>query len=162
VTGLLFGMAPLVHLREQVVSIALKEAGQRTTAGAARARLRGGLVMAEVALAVVLVIGAGLLMRSFWNLVNVDAGFDRSRLVTFGLVLPGATYRESQSAVDFFNRLDRRLADTPGVQSVAAMTGLPPLRQVNANDTDFESYTATDDSPAENVDYYQTVTVDYL
>ena len=69
-TGLLFGMAPLLHLREQVVTMSLKESGQRTTAGSARARVRSGLVMAEVALAVVLVIGAGLLLRSFWNLMR--------------------------------------------------------------------------------------------
>ena len=50
----------------------------------------------------------------------------------------------------------------PGVQGVAAMTGLPPVRQVNANDTDFEGYTAPPEGPVENVDYYQTVTPDYL
>jgi putative ABC transport system permease protein len=161
-TGLLFGLAPLLHLREQVVSVSLKESGQRTTAGSARARVRGGLVMAEVALAVVLVIGAGLLLRSFWNLMTVNAGFDRSRLVTFGLVLTGPTYRTPQSIVDFFDRLTRRLSEQPGVQGVAAMTGLPPVRLVNANDTDFEGYTATPEGPAENVDYYQTVTRDYL
>ena len=74
VTGLIFGMAPLLHLREQVVTISLKEGGQRATAGAARARVRSGLVMAEVALAVVLVVGAGLLLRSFQKLMTVDAG----------------------------------------------------------------------------------------
>ncbi|MEO8077455.1 MAG: ABC transporter permease, partial [Acidobacteriota bacterium] len=74
-TGILFGMAPLLHLRERVVTMSLKESGQRTTAGSARARVRSGLVVAVVALAVVLVIGAGLLLRSFWNLQAVDAGF---------------------------------------------------------------------------------------
>ncbi len=161
-TGLLFGMAPLLHLREQVVSVSLKESGQRTTAGSARARVRSGLVMAEVALAVVLVIGAGLLLRSFWNLMTVNAGFDRSRLVTFGIVLTGPTYRSPESVVGFFNRLTGRLSEQPGVQGVAAMTGLPPVRQVNANDTDFEGYTAPPEGPAENIDYYQTVTRDYL
>jgi putative ABC transport system permease protein len=161
-TGLLFGMAPLLHLREQVVSVSLKESGQRTTVGSARARVRGGLVMAAVALAVVLVIGAGLLLRSFWNLMTVNAGFDRSRLVTFGVVLTGPTYRTPQSIVDFFNRLIRQLSEQSGVQGVAAMTELPPVRQVNANDTDFEGYTAPPEGPAENVDYYQTVTRDDL
>ena len=83
-------MAPLLHLREQVVTISLKEGGQRATAGSARARVRSGLVMAEVALAVVLVVGAGLLMRSFQKLMTVDPGFNRERLTTFGVVLPGA------------------------------------------------------------------------
>jgi len=161
-TGLLFGMAPLLHLRERVVTLALKESGQRTTAGSARARVRSGLVMAEVALAVVLVIGAGLLLRSFWNLVSVDAGFNRSHLVTFGIVLPASTYRTPESSVDFFSRLTSELSAQSGVQGVAGMSGLPPVRPVNANDTDFEGYEAPKEGPFENVDYYQTVTLDYL
>ena len=161
-TGLLFGMAPLLHLRERVMTLALKESGQRATAGSARARVRSGLVMAEVALAVVLVIGAGLLLRSFWNLISVDAGFNRSHLLTFGVVLPGSTYRTAQSSVDFFSRLTSELGAQSGVQGVAAMSGLPPVRLVNANDTDFEGYVAPKEGPFENVDYYQTVTLDYL
>ncbi len=96
--------------------------------------------MAEVALAVVLVIGAGLLLRSFWNLMTVDAGFNRSRLVTFGLVLPNATYRDAARASWTSSRgWNRELSAMPGVQSAAAMQGLPPQRQVNANDTDIEA-----------------------
>ena len=162
VTGVLFGLSPLLHLRQHVVNSALKESGQRSTASAARTWVRRALVMSEVALAVVLVIGAGLLLRSFWNLMKVDAGFNRSRLVTFGLVLPNATYDTPQSVVDFFGRLQTQLTSLPGVQSAAAMQGLPPQRQVNANDTDFESYTAPAEGPFENVDYYQRVTPSYL
>jgi predicted lysophospholipase L1 biosynthesis ABC-type transport system permease subunit len=162
VTGLVFGMTPLLHLREQAVTMALKESGQRSTAGSARARVRSGLVMAEVALAVVLVIGAGLLLRSFWNLMTVDAGFNRSHLITFGVVLPSSTYRTPQSTVDFIGRLTTELSSQSGVQGVAAMSGLPPVRLVNANDTDFEGYEAPKEGPFENVDYYQTVTPDYL
>jgi predicted permease len=162
VTGVLFGLAPLLHLREQVVSMSLKESGQRTTAGSARARVRGGLVMAEVALAVVLVIGAGLLLRSFWNMLNVDAGFNKSHLVTFRVVLPAATYRSPESSVSFFSRLTQSLSQVPGVQSVSAMSGLPPVRQVDANDTDFEGYAPPAEGPFENVDYYQRVTLGYL
>ena len=162
VTGLVFGMAPLLHLREQVVTISLKEGGQRSTAGSARARVRNGLVMAEVALAVVLVVGAGLLIRSFQKLMTVDPGFNRERMMTFGVVLPGAAYPKPESRVAFFNRLTGRLRELPGVTGVAAMTGLPPNRAVNANDTDFEGYTAPPEGPAENVDYYQTVSLDYL
>jgi predicted permease len=162
VTGLVFGMAPLLHLREHVVTIALKEGGQRATAGSARARVRSGLVMAEVALAVVLVVGAGLLMRSFQKLMTVDAGFNREHLTTFGLVLSGASYGKGDDRVAFFNRLLERLGQLPGVTGAAAMNGLPPNRPVNANDTDFEGYTAGPGDPAENVDYYQTVTLGYL
>ena len=161
-TGVVFGFAPLVQLREQVVNLSLKEGGQRTTGGVSRARLRSALVMSEIALAVVLVVGAGLLLRSFWNLLQVDAGFRRSQLATFGLVLPNSIYREPQARVDFFRRLTGELRQLPGVQGAAAMTGLPPQRLVNANDTDIEGYTAPPEGPFENVDYYQTVTQDYL
>ena len=162
VTGILFGLAPLLQLREQVVSVSLKEGGQRTTGGSARTRIRSALVMSEIALAVVLVVGAGLLLRSFWNLMQVDAGFRRTQLTTFGLVLPNSVYREPQARVDFFRRLTAQLREVPGVQSAAAMTGLPPQRLVNANDTDIDGYTAPPEGPFENVDYYQTVTLDYL
>jgi putative ABC transport system permease protein len=162
VTGLLFGMAPLLNLRQHAVNMTLKESGQRSTAGAARARLRSTLVAAEVALAVILVIGAGLLLRSFWNLLNVDAGFNRSKLTTFGVVLPASSYANAQNRVNFFQRLTTELRGIPGVHGTAAMSGLPPFRQVNANDTDFEGYEAPAEGPFENVDYYQTVTLDYL
>ncbi len=162
VTGFVFGMAPLLHLREQVVSITLKEGGQRATAGSARARVRSGLVMAEVALAVVLVVGAGLLMRSFQKLMTVDAGFNREQLTTFGVVLPQASYQKGVDRVAFINRLQDRLREYPGVSAVASMSGLPPNRPVNANDTDFDDYGPQSGEPAENVDYYQTVSLDYL
>jgi putative ABC transport system permease protein len=155
-------MTPLLQLRERIVNISLKEAGQRSTAAAGRARLRSALVMIEVALAVVLVIGAGLLLRSLWNLTTVDAGFKRNQLVTFGIVLPTAQYQQAQSRADFFQRLTSQLAEIPGVQSAAAMSGLPPQRLVNANDVDFEGYTSPPEGPFENVDYFQNVTQPYL
>jgi predicted permease len=161
-TGLVFGLAPLLNLGEEAVSITLKEGGQRTTAGTARSRVRSGLVMAEVALAVVLVVGAGLLMRSFQKLMTVDAGFNRDHLTTFGIVLPPSRYQRAEDRVAFFQRLEDTLRQYPGVTAVASMTGLPPNRPVNANDTDFEGYSPQQGQPAENVDYYQTVDVDYL
>jgi putative ABC transport system permease protein len=164
-TGAIFGMAPLLHLREQVVSMSLKESGQRSTAGAARKRVRNGLVMAEVALAVVLVVGAGLLLRSFEKLMQVDAGFSRANLLTFGLVMPAASYPKAQDRVDFLNRVVDQIKQLPGVTSAASMTGLPPQRDVNANDTDFDGYASPSDpkdGPIENVDYYQTTSLDYL
>jgi putative ABC transport system permease protein len=161
-TGMVFGLAPLAHLREQSVGSALKEGGTRTSAGAARTRVRNVLVMAEVALAMMLVVGAGLLVRSFWNLMQVDPGFDRSRLSTFGLVLPSAAYPEPQLRVDVFARLLDRIQQIPGVQNVATMTGLPPSRPVNANDTDFEGVPKVEGGPIHNVDYYNTVSVSYV
>jgi putative ABC transport system permease protein len=162
VTSLVFAFVPLLHLGRGRLSEAFRESSARSTTGA-RAWVRSGLVVAEVALAVMLVIGAGLLIRSFVNLTRVDVGFDRSGLSTFSVVLPGSTYNPQQRA-EFFARLTDTVGALPGVQSVAAMSGLPPLRRVDANDTDFEhiSYTSqTDVGPAENVDFYQIVTVSY-
>jgi putative ABC transport system permease protein len=161
-TGVIFGLAPLVHLRPDATSLALKEGGQRTTAGAGRNRVRRALVAGEVALAVALVIGAGLLLRTVLNLSHVDSGFNRGRLVTFAISLPAATYSNPNQIRTFYERLLERLSSTGGVQTVAAMSGLPPLRQVNANDTDIEGYQAPPGGPFENVDYYQTVTTGYV
>ena len=162
-TGCLFGLAPVLHLNPATVALAIKEGGQRSTGGA-RNHTRRMLVVAEVALAVMLVIGAGLMLRSFWNLMQVDAGFRRDQLVTFGINLPQAAYPKPEARVQFFTRLLDRLRGTAGVQSVAALAGLPPKRQVDANDTDIDGYTAPADNqgPFENVDYYQAVTVGSL
>ena len=161
-TGVLFGLAPLLHLGSHSVGLALRDGGSRTTATTARNRVRRGLAIAEVALAVMLVVGAGLLIRSFWNLMRVDSGFDRAKLTTFNIVLPAQQYADSTRRVAFFDNLDAKLAAIPGVQTVAAMSGLPPMRQVNANDTEFEGIERTPTSPAQNVDYYQYVTPNYV
>jgi putative ABC transport system permease protein len=160
-TGAVFGLAPLLHVGQRAVSLALKEGGTRSTATIARNRVRRGLVVAEVALAVMLVVGAGLMLRSFWKLMRFDSGFDRANLSTFGLVLPAAKYQDQPRRVAFFNEITNRLKATPGIQSVAAMQGLPPFRQVNANDTQFENYQHVQGGPPANVDYYQSATVDY-
>ena len=161
-TGLLFGLAPLLHLSTNSIGLTLRDAGSRTTAGAARNRVRRALVIAEMAFAVMLVVGAGLLLRSFWNLMRVDSGFDRSELTTFNVVLPAAPYKDSTRRVAFFSNLMTQLGAVPGVKSVAAMSGLPPRRQVNANDTAIEGYVPEPGGPSQNVDYYQYVTPSYV
>ena len=161
-TGLVFGFAPLLHLGEVKVSQTLRDGMTRTTSGSASHRVRRALVAAEVALAVVLVAGAGLMLRTIWNLSRVDAGFDRRGLVTFGLSLPQARYRDPQPVADFYERLMARLRSMPGIQGVAGMSGLPPFRQVQANDTDIDGYTAPATGPFENVDYWQFATTGYV
>ncbi len=83
---------------------AFREASTRTTAGRARLWFRSALVVGEVALAVTLVVGAGLLIRSFFNLTRVDMGFNQSQLSTFGVVLPAPKYN-AQQRVDFYTQL---------------------------------------------------------
>lgn len=161
-TGIVFGLAPLLHVGEQAVTIAIKDGGTRATSSVSRTRTRTGLVIAEIALAVMLVIGAGLLIRTFANLTSVDAGFDARGRVTFGLNLPAATYPDSQRVVQVITDLTRRIADIPGVSRAAAMSGLPPLRRVNANTVQIEGYNPGPSDPPANIDYFQTVTPDYF
>jgi predicted permease len=160
-SGLLFGLAPLAHTRSKGLMIALKESGARGSTGAARHHVRRALVTAEVALAVMVVISAALLVRTVYNLTEVDAGFNRSRLVTFSMTLPQATSEPDSRARMYQDVLDR-LRGLPGVQGATAMTGLPPDRPVNANSTDIDNYIAPPEGPFEIVDYYQNVMTDYF
>jgi putative ABC transport system permease protein len=161
-TGIVFGFAPLLHTRVAALAASLKEGGTRGATGAARHHVRRGLVMAEVALAVMLVIGAGLLLRTVYNLTTVDAGFDRSRLMTFQVTLPPAAYTQAPARAQMFQRLLERLRAVPGIQAASAMSGLPPNRQLDANDTDIGNYTAPKEGPFENIDYYQNVMEGYF
>ncbi|CAN5669053.1 ABC transporter permease [soil metagenome] len=161
VTGLLFGLAPALHLSKRTVTGALRDSS-RTTASGARLQVRQLLVVTEVALAVILVVGSGLLMRSFAELQRVDPGFEPDGLLSFQLYLPPATYADPPSQVAFYDRLLSRLETLPGVTAVAAMSGLPPRRDVNANDTEFDGVPQTQDGPAHNVDYYQNVSTNYF
>jgi putative ABC transport system permease protein len=120
------------------------------------------MVAAEVALAAVLVVGAGLMFRTVANLTSVDAGFDRSHLVTFGVALPASRYPTFDQRVSLYRRLLDRFEATPGVRAASAVSGLPPLRQVNGFGTDVEGYTPPPDASRDWVDYYQTVTVGYF
>jgi len=162
VTGLLFGLAPALHSRASTFFATLKEGGQRTTAGAGRQRLRRGLVVIEVALAAMLVIGGGLMIRSFWKLLQVNPGFDPKNVLSCEIALPRATYPEAHNVRDFYQSLLTQLGALPGVESVAAMDGMPPVRDLNANDTDFEGLPKTPDAPPQNVDFWQIVAGDYF
>ena len=161
-TGVVFGLAPILHTRMKGMIAALKEGGARGATRTARHHIRRGLVMAEVALAVMLVIGAGLLLRTVYNLTRVDAGFDRSRLVTFSMTLAITNFPQPAVRAQAFQRLLDNLRAIPGVQAATAMSGLPPNRPLNANDTDIDNYTAPPEGPFENVDYYQYVMSDYF
>jgi predicted permease len=159
ITGVVFGLAPMAHLPTRGAGLLLND----TTRGATAARLwvRRALVAGEVALAVVLVAGAALMVRTVVNLMTVDAGFDRSRLVTFGVALPAATYPTFEQRVQFYDRLIARIGATPGVDRVAAVTGLPPLRERNGFGTDIEGYTPAPEALT-SVDHFQTVTTGYF
>ena len=156
----LFGLAPLVQVSERNLANWIRGAGQRAIRGGGQA-LRKSLVVAEIALAVILVIGSGLMIRAFWKLQQVRTGFDPAGVVSFSLNLPTAKYK-SPERLQFVDSLEQKLRTIPGVGAVSLATGLPPLRRINANDTEIEGYQQTPDSPAQNVDYWNIVGNDYF
>ncbi|MHB1168173.1 MAG: ABC transporter permease [Longimicrobiales bacterium] len=162
VTGVIFGLAPTMNLGNRIANRALRDGSGRSTAGSFRQQVRRALVVSEVALAVMLVVGAGLMLRSFAALQRVDPGFRADGLLSFQLYLPPAGYSDAPAQDAFYDRLLPELRALPGVVAVSTMSGLPPQRDVNANDTEFEGLPDTEDAPAQNVDYYQFTSLDYL
>jgi putative ABC transport system permease protein len=154
-------MAPLLQLRNEDLATSLRGSGQRTSGGGATQALRKTLVVAEIALAVVPVIGSGLMIRAFWKLRQVDLGFNPNGVLAFTIALPPSRYKNPER-LQFSNNLQQRLTSLPGVVSASAADGLPPLRPIDANDTDIEDYTATPDGPAENVDYWNIISDEYF
>jgi len=120
-TALVFGLLPGLRAARTGPAGELRS-GDRA---GSRSRLRGALVVAEVAVAVVLVAGSGLLVRSLWNLLQVDPGFDTEGVVAVRLDLPGSRYPERDDIAPFFPRLVDRLRALPGVASVSTTTSLP-------------------------------------
>ena len=124
VTAIVFGIAPAVQASKADFNATLKEGG-RGAGGTIGRRTRSLLVISEIALAVVLLIGASLLVRSFQRLENVNPGFDPSRLTAFQIALPAAKYKEDPPIIAFFQQLNERLKGVPGVQSVSGTTAIP-------------------------------------
>ena len=156
----LFGLAPLAQVSERNLANWIRGAGQRAIRGGGQA-LRKTLVVTEIALAVILVIGSGLMIRAFWKLQQVNTGFDPSGVTSFSLNLPTVKYNNDQR-LQFVNGLEQRLSAIPGVAGVSIASGLPPLRRINANDTEIEGYQPTPDGPAQNVDYWNVIGNDYF
>jgi putative ABC transport system permease protein len=123
-TGILFGLAPAWQASRLDLNLALKEGGRRGAA-APRQRLRGALVVSEVALALVLLLGAGLMLRSFVRLQEVELGFAPENVLTLQVSLPSSKYGDSAARVDFFGRMLERLRTVPGVIDAAAVTRTP-------------------------------------
>ena len=130
VTGLLFGLAPAFRTTKVNLSDSLKD-GARGSEGVMRNRTRSLLVVFESAVAVVLLIGAGLLVRSLIALQNVDPGFDSNNVLTLRLDLPHKKYAGEGKAANFWEQLETRVASLPGVQSVGLVTELPLSGQLN-------------------------------
>ncbi|HWM26908.1 MAG TPA: ABC transporter permease [Woeseiaceae bacterium] len=125
-TGVLFGLLPAVKAGlARDLTAALKAGGAAVTVDRAGGRTRGALVVAEMAFAVLLLTGAGLLLKSFVELQRVDPGFNPRGVLTFDMALPRARYAEPEQSRAFFAELDRRIDALPGVETAAGVFGLP-------------------------------------
>ncbi len=132
-TGILFGLIPAFASAKPELTEALKEGGRSSTAGARRNRLRNSLVVAEIALALVLLVGAGLLLKSYARVQNIDPGFDRRNVLTAEINLaetkypqPGnADYRHGEAMINFWNEVLRRVRQLPGVEAAGYTIVLP-------------------------------------
>ena len=125
VTGVLFGLFPALHAARANVGGMLKEGMRGSSGGVASRRARNTLVMAEMALAVVLLVGAGLLIRSFSKLLAVDPGFRAERVVTFAIAAPDTKYGQYAQRRELVSNLVERMKRVPGAQGAAVVTGLP-------------------------------------
>jgi putative ABC transport system permease protein len=156
-TALFFGLAPLAQIAAGTLHDALKASGGRTAGSVASNRFRSALVASELALALILLIGTGLMIRAFWKLSEVNTGFDAENLLTMQVNLPQTVYPQNANIARFWQSVEERTARLPGVKAVSMMSGLPPQRFINANDTQIENFTPVPNGPGHNIDYWQAV-----
>ncbi len=158
-TGIIFGLVPALQISKLDLSHSLKETARTSQSGGGR--LRSALVVAEIALALVLLIGAELLMKSFVLLQRVDPGFNPNQVQTFGLILNRNNYPERPQLVSFYGQLLERVGTLPGVQSAGLVSTLP----LGGNNTDTSFMIEGRPEPPENrqpVAWYSSVTSDYF
>ncbi|HEV2841296.1 MAG TPA: ABC transporter permease [Chthoniobacterales bacterium] len=132
VTGIVIGLIPALASGKPELTEALKEGGRGSTSGLRRNRLRNALVVAEVALALVLLVGASLLLKSFVRLQNVHPGFEPKNVLTMEVALPLLKYPRGKPVADFFAEATRRVKALPGVEA-AAFTTILPLSGTNSD-----------------------------
>ena len=124
-TGVIFGLAPALHISKTDVNEVLKEGGRTGSAGVRARRWTGALMVAELALTVVLLAGAGFMIRNFLNMYSLDLGIDTSRLVTMNLALPERKYPALEQRLAFYERLEERLKSNPRIENVAVTSNIP-------------------------------------
>jgi len=124
-TGIIFGIVPALQLSKTNVNQTLRDEGRGSTGGHRPTQLRGALVIGEVALSLTVLIGAGLMVRSFSHLLRVEPGFDPQNVLTMNVSLPTVKYAEPQKQVAFFDDLVRRVSATAGVRQAAISAALP-------------------------------------
>ncbi len=133
-TGVLFGLAPAVQASKPNLNEMLKEGGRNSSDGARKVSLLGTLVTAEIAMSLVLLIGAGLMLKSFYNLYRVDAGFNPEKVMTMRVSLSGASYAEPDAIAAFQQRAIENIRSLPGVEHAGTTTMLPLGGNFNISD----------------------------
>lgn len=156
-TALFFGLAPIAQISTGNLHDALKAASGRTAGSVTSSRFRATLVAGELALALILLIGTGLMVRAFWKLSDVHTGFRADGLLTMRVNLPQATYPKPEQVDEFWRTIQQKVNALPGVRSASLTNGLPPERPINANDTFIEGFTAVPNGRGHNIDYWQIV-----
>jgi putative ABC transport system permease protein len=144
-TSLVFGLAPAVHAMRSRVTEALNEGGRGGTGSRRAISARSAFIVVEMALAVMLLVGAGLLMRSLTNMISVDPGFQPGRLLVAGLSLPPAAYQTDDQVRNFYAGLLDRMQETPGVDGAGFVSVLP----FSGNDTDTTFFLEGQPEPTE-------------
>jgi putative ABC transport system permease protein len=158
-SGIVFGLAPALQVSKPNLNITLKE-GTRGTSSASH-RLRSSLVVFEVALSLVLLVGAGLLTRSFLSLLKTDPGFNSDNVLTMALVLPVVKYRDEPARAAFYNDLVQRVKAQPGVES-AAFVNYVPLGGANSSNSYLVEGEPEPAPGQEHTGRYRVATPDYF
>jgi putative ABC transport system permease protein len=167
-TGIVFGLVPAWHASHVDLNTALKAGSRGTSGGEGKHRVRNALVMAEVALAMVLLICAGLLIQSFARLGRVQPGMRTERLFTARIGLPDVAYPRSENVIAFFDQLLPRLRAIPGVESASFVWPLPLGGGVNVSSFDIEEHPMPEGQQPDCVtriagpDYFQTAGIPVL
>jgi putative ABC transport system permease protein len=131
-TGIVFGLAPALQATKTDFNEALKDGGRTSGGGFSRNRLRGVLVVAEVAISLTLLIGAGLMIKSFYEILKVEPGFKSESVLVADVALPRAKYEEKAKRVNFYQQAIERIGALPGVQQAGA-TNILPLSRSNSD-----------------------------
>jgi len=126
-TGIIFGLAPALHVSRTNVAETLKEGGRSGSSGIRARRWTSGLIVAQLALTMVLLAGAGFMMRSFLNMYGRDVGIDTSRLVTMQMILSARKYPSIEDRAAFLRRIDEQFASVDGVQAASTTTSQPAV-----------------------------------
>lgn len=167
-TGVVFGIAPALQASKVDLMEAMKDGAHGSSTGAGKARLRGALIVAEVAIALMLLVGAGLLVQTLLKLQRVNLGFDAHNVLTATVELPEAQYAKPEQKVNFYRRLKERVQVLPGVVQASAILPLPISGNNAGGDFQIEGHTASagEEPHADmrwiELDYFSTMKIPLL